>query len=35
MNDDTLGTKFSTGEKKGHRFQKVANYKKPRLLGKF
>ena len=43
MTDHILGTKFDyqnlvpvgTGQKKGHVTQKIANCRKPRLLGKF
>ena len=43
MTDRILGTKFNyqnlvavgTGQKKGHLSQKIANCRKPRLLGKF
>ena len=43
MTNHILGTKFNyqnlvsvgTGQKKGHESQKVANCRKPRLLGKF
>ena len=43
MTDRILGTEFNyqnlvpvgTGQKKGHVLQKIANCRKPKLLGKF